>query len=164
MSDQVIPDVRKSVSVPVSAEEAFRVFAERALEWWPATHRLVADRDAIVFEPWVGGRWFERGAGGSERDWGRVLAWEPPHRLVVSWRINGRWQPIDDDERASEIDVTFSSTGPDTTAVELAHVKLHRHGADATAIHRAIAGPSPGETLASYARVVAAVARDAVAG
>jgi uncharacterized protein YndB with AHSA1/START domain len=157
MTDHTGDDVvAKHVTVPVSAEHAFAFFTERPLDWWPADHILVPEpREAIVFEAHVGGRWFERSADGTERDWGRVLAWDPPERLTLSWRINGRWQPVADDDRASEIEVTFTPLGPDTTDVELVHAKLHRHGEDAEAIRDALRGPSPGVTLAGFARAVA---------
>ena len=150
------PDVRKSVTVEVPIEEAFAVFTERPIEWWPSDHVLVDTREEIVFEPRVDGRYYERSTDGAVIDWGRVIEWDPPRRLAMTWRIDGRWRPIDTDERASEIEVTFTALGPSTTRVELAHVKLWRHGPDATLIHAAIDGPSPGDTLAKYARVVAA--------
>jgi len=74
----------------------------------------------------------------------------------MTWRIDGRWQMITDDDKASEIEVTFTALSDDTTEVELAHVRLHKHGDDAKLIHAALDGPSPGETLAKYAKLVAA--------
>jgi uncharacterized protein YndB with AHSA1/START domain len=151
-----VPDVRKSVTVPVSAEQAFAVFVDDPMQWWPETHILVRERrTAIVFDRAVGGRFYERAVDGSEATWGRMLHWDPPRRIAMTWRIDGRWQSIDNDDAASEIEVTFTALGANSTRVELAHVNLHRHGADAVAIHRALDGPSPGETLESYARAVA---------
>ncbi|TDD88008.1 SRPBCC family protein [Actinomadura rubrisoli] len=150
-----VPPVRKSVDVPVSAERAFAAFTGRPTDWWPESHVLVAAREAVVFEPRVGGRWYERAADGSERDWGRVLTWEPPRRIALSWRVDGDFRPIDDDERASRVVVTFTSRGPESTSVELAHVELDRHGPAARGIRAAIEGPSPGETLARFAAAVA---------
>lgn len=157
--DERIPPVVKSVVVPVSAPEAFAVFAERPMQWWPESHVLVkAPRESIVIEPRAGGRFYERASDGTVCDWGRIVAWEPPHRIVLTWRVNARWQMMPDDEYASEIEVSFRPLSDDTTEVELAHVKLWRHGADGVAIRAAIDGPSPGETLTKYAEVVAAVA------
>ena len=150
-----VPDVRKSVVVPATAEHCFEVFTERALDWWPPTHILVRkERVALVFERAAGGRYFERDVDGNEVSWGRILVWEPPYRLTMTWRIDGRWQPIDDDDRASEIEVVFTPAGDASTLVELAHVKLHRHGEGAAAIHRALDGPSPGETLERFAKAI----------
>ena len=70
-----------------------------------------------ILEPREGGRWYEQGVDGSECDWGRVLAWEPPHRLVVTWQINGHWQYDPDPAQASEIEVRFTADGPDQTIV-----------------------------------------------
>lgn len=153
----VYPDVRKSVIVNVPIERAWAIFTERPIEWWPESHVLVSSpREEIVFEPKVGGRYYERAQDGSVCQWGTMLEWVPPNRLAMTWRIDGRWQMITDDARASEIEVTFRALSPDTTEVELAHVKLHKHGDDAKIIHAALDGPSPGETLAKYAKLVAA--------
>jgi uncharacterized protein YndB with AHSA1/START domain len=150
-----IQDVRKSISVPVDAARAFRIFAERPLEWWPAHHKLVpGSRDAIVFGA-LGEPWYETDTDGHRAEWGRVLAWEPSRRLTLSWRIDGRWQPIEDDGKASEIEVSFTPDGrPGRTVVELAHVKLWRHGEYAPGIFAALDGPSPGDTLAGFGRAV----------
>lgn len=150
-----ISDVRKSISVPVSPARAFRIFAERPLAWWPAHHKLVpGTRDAIVFGA-VGELWYETDTDGRRADWGRVLEWEPTRKITLSWRIDGRWQPIQDDEKASEIEVRFTGDGPGRTVVELAHVKLWRHGVYAPGIFAALDGPSPGDTLAGFGRAVA---------
>jgi uncharacterized protein YndB with AHSA1/START domain len=163
--ETALPPVAKHVLVPASAERAFAVFTEHPTDWWPAEHILVPPpREEIVFEPRPGGRWYERSGDGTERDWGRVVVWSPPRRLVLTWQIDGRWQPVADPAKASEIEVTFRQVDEDTTAVELAHVKLHRHGADARAIRAAIDGPSPGLTLANFASAVAAAQRGAAAG
>lgn len=160
MSEQSIPDVRKHVTVPGTAEHCFRTFTERPLEWWPEHHVLLTEkRVAIAFEPgpdgdWVGGRYFETDVDGREIVWGRILSWDPPHGLSMTWRVNGRWQSVPDDERASEIHVSFTPVDEATTTVELAHVELHRHGEDAERILAALQGPSPGDTLANFARVV----------
>lgn len=159
-----VPPVTKSVVVPSSAERAFAAFTERPTDWWPAEHILVPPpREEIVFEPRAGGRWYERSSDGTERDWGRVLEWSPPRRLVLTWQIDGRWQPVADPAKASEIEVTFTQADEDATVVELAHVKLHRHGPDARAIRAAIDGPSPGLTLANFAAAVTSAGRRAAA-
>jgi uncharacterized protein YndB with AHSA1/START domain len=150
-----VPDVRKHVAVPVPAARAFEIFAARPLGWWPADHKLVpGQRTRIEFEKTPGGRWYELDADGAVADWGRVLVWDPPRQIALSWRIDGRWRPIDDDEKASEIVVTFTPDGPDRAVVELAHVKLYRHGEWAASIHAALDGPSPGDTLAKFASLV----------
>lgn len=149
------PPVRKTVTVQASPEECFRTFTQRPLDWWPPHHVLVRQpREAIVFQPHVGGRYYERAVDGTEADWGTILAWNPPHGLRMTWRINGQWQPIDDEDRASEIEVTFRRIDDHTTEVTLTHLNLHRHGPDAARIHQALQGPSPGETLERFEKAV----------
>lgn len=152
---ETIKPVYKSVVVPVTAGEAWQVFTERATQWWPRDHRAGdGKRDEIVFEPRPGGQYLERDTDGSVRVWGQILVWEPPRRLLMTWRVNGRWESIPDDDAASEIEVTFTPRGRSGTGVTLGHLSLHRHGADAAAIRAALDGPSPGPTLASYAEAV----------
>ena len=87
--------VMKSITVAASPERAFHVFTQEFGSWWPlATHHLQkVDAATAIMEPFVGGRWFERGVDGSECNWGRVLAWEPPGRVLLAWEINADWQP-----------------------------------------------------------------------
>jgi uncharacterized protein YndB with AHSA1/START domain len=99
----------------VPIEKAFRVFTNSFDTWWPREFDIgqVAMAEAIL-EPREGGRWYERGIDGSECDWGRVLAWEPPHRVLVTWQINGDWQYDPDPEHASEIEPSGPAWKPDT--------------------------------------------------
>lgn len=151
------PSVIKYVTVPASIEHAFRLFTEQPLEWHPEHHILLkAPRESITIEPRVGGRWYEKAVDGTEADWGSVRAWDPPNEVVLSWRINGRWEPIDDESRASEIAVVFTAGGPGSTRVSIEHRKLDAHGEWAGAIHKALDGPSPGDTLEKYARAIGA--------
>jgi uncharacterized protein YndB with AHSA1/START domain len=92
-----IPHLHGRATVAMSVEKAFAFFTESFGSWWPAEYHIgQADMADAVLEPRKGGRWYERGTDGSECDWGRVLAWEPPHRLVVTWQVNGQWQYDDD--------------------------------------------------------------------
>lgn len=127
MSTSTIPAIHGKVTVGVPTEQAFRVFTDSFHTWWPAAYHIGrAEMAKAILEPRVGGRWYERGVDGSECDWGRVRAWEPPHRLVVTWQINGDWQYDPDPEHASEIEVRFTAEGPATTRVELEHRLLDR--------------------------------------
>ena len=74
----------------------------------------------------VGGRWYERGVDGTECDWGHVRVWEPPHRLVVTWQINGYWQYDSDADHASEVDVQFTAQGDGHTRIDVVHDHLER--------------------------------------
>jgi|SRR5215469_7440524 len=127
-SAPTIPAVQSTVTVAVPIQTAFRVFTEGFDTWWPRTHHIAqVDLAEAVLERREGGRWYERGVDGSECEWGRVLAWEPPNRVVLSWHINGRWQYDADPTRASEVEVRFWAKGPRETVVELRHQHLERH-------------------------------------
>jgi uncharacterized protein YndB with AHSA1/START domain len=133
-----IPEIRGTVTVAAPVDRAFHVFTNSINTWWPAQYHIgQADMAEAILEPRQGGRWYERGIDGSECDWGQVLAWEPPHRLVVTWQINGQWQYDPDPEHASEIEVRFTADGPSQTIVELEHRLLDRL-ADGQAIHDTI--------------------------
>ena len=81
--------VRKTVTVDATQRRAFDVFTARHGTWLPSTYHIgTSDYDTAVIEPFAGGRWFERGVDGAEADWGKVLVWEPPERLVLAWQIN----------------------------------------------------------------------------
>ena len=117
-----------TVTVGVPVERAFGVFtgAFGHLVAARVPHRPGRHGRRQSWNPGRGGRWYERGVDGSECDWGRVLAWEPPHRLVLTWQINGQWQYDPDPAHASEIEVRFTADGPDQTTVELEHRLLDR--------------------------------------
>lgn len=122
-----IPAVHGTVTVGVPVERAFRFFTDSFHTWWPPEHHIGgADPARVVLEPGTGGRWYERGVDGSECDWGRVLVWEPPHRLVVTWQISGEWKYDPDPGHASEIEIRFTADGPDRTVVALEHRLLDR--------------------------------------
>jgi uncharacterized protein YndB with AHSA1/START domain len=135
-----VPALRGTITVGVPVERAFGVFTGSIGTWWPPDYHIgQADMAEAILEPREGGRWYERGVDGSECDWGKVLAWDPPHRLVVTWQINGQWQYDPDPGHASEIEVRFTADGPGQTTVELEHRLLERL-AGGHAIHDAIRG------------------------
>jgi uncharacterized protein YndB with AHSA1/START domain len=152
--------VRKVVSVQAPREVAWRVFTEQMGTWWPlAMYKIgkAAAADAVI-EPRAGGRWYERGVDGSTCDWGRVLAWEPCSRLVLSWDITADWQY--DPALQTEIEVRFIAQGDDGTRVELEHRRLDRYG-DRRDEMRTVFDKTGdwGRLLAAFAETAAASAR-----
>ena len=121
--------IRTSILVEAPLERAFAVFVDDFDNIKPREHNMLgADIAETVFEPRVGGHIYDRGVDGSECRWARVLAYEPPDRVVFSWDISPRWQLEDDPERASEVEVRFIAETPERTRVELEHRDLDRHG------------------------------------
>jgi uncharacterized protein YndB with AHSA1/START domain len=119
-----IEPVVVAVEVGRGVEEAFGVFTNEIASWWPVTdHSVEADRvEAVVLEGRVGGRLYERWRDGRESDWGRVLAWEPPSRLVLSW------SPNPERSATTEVEVRFTALEADHTRVELEHRGWERLG------------------------------------
>ena len=121
--------VQTSIVVETPIERAFSVFTAGIDTWWPREHTIGDEPLAeMVLELHVGGRAYGVGVNGGESDWGRVLAYEPPTRVVISWGINLEWKRELDPERASEFEVRFIAESPDRTRVELEHRHLDRHG------------------------------------
>ena len=121
--------VRGSIVVEAPIERAFAVFTDGIGSWFPPQYNLldteIAER---VFEPRVGGHLYDRGVDGSECRWARVLAYEAPNRVVISWDISPQWQIESDPEKTSEVEVRFIAEAPERTRVELEHRNLDRHG------------------------------------
>jgi uncharacterized protein YndB with AHSA1/START domain len=123
------PTVRKQVVVDVPIERAFRVFTDRFGDFKPPEHNLLgAPITETVFEPRVGGGIVDRAADGSECRWARILAFEPPVRVVFSWDISPQWTIETDEGQASEVEVRFYAESPARTRVELEHRHIDRHG------------------------------------
>ena len=121
--------VRRQIVVAAPIEKAFSVFTERFGDFKPKEHNLLGVPIVeTFFEPRVGGHIYDRAEDGSECRWARVLAYEPPARLVFSWDIGPTWQLETDPENASEVEVRFIEETPDRTRVELEHRNIDRHG------------------------------------
>jgi uncharacterized protein YndB with AHSA1/START domain len=129
MTDTADLVVRRHIVVQAPIERAFDVFTERFGDFKPPEHNLLGATIAeTVFEPKVGGHIYDRGVDGSECHWARVLAYEPPNRVVFSWDISPQWQIETDPDNTSEVEVTFIAETPQRTRVELVHRNLDRHG------------------------------------
>jgi uncharacterized protein YndB with AHSA1/START domain len=121
--------VRHKIVVDVPIERAFAAFVERFGDFKPPEHNLLSAEIAETrFEPKVGGHIYDRGADGSECRWARVLAYEPPDRVVFSWDITPHWHLEEDESNTSEVEVRFVVEAPGRTRLELEHRHLDRHG------------------------------------
>ena len=119
--------VRQSIVVQAPPERAFEVFTAGMSSWWPLSSHAIGKQPVVaaVIEPRAGGRWYERSEDGSECDWGQVLVWEPPHRLVLVWRLNADF--AFDQTIHTEVEVRFTAQDGGTR-VELEHRGLDAYG------------------------------------
>ena len=118
-----VPPVIKTVTVRCAPEKAFRHFTEGMGAWWPiAGFHVAPDPETCAFEPRLGGRLFERGKNGVETPWGRVLVWEPPHRLAFSWEVS-----CSDPVEKARVDVSFTRVAAGTE-VKLVHTGWEHMG------------------------------------
>lgn len=119
--------VRKEITIAAPQAHVFRVFSEGIDSWWPREHHIGSSPlKRAVLEPRAGGRWYAECQDGTEVETGKVLAWEPPGRLVLAWQITGEWKY--DPNFSTEVEVTFTALGPKQTRVNLEHRQLHRFG------------------------------------
>ncbi len=145
-----IAPIVQTVQVKAAPARAFELFAKHMEQWWPKGGTIgAAPHVAIIMEPRAGGRWFERDAEGRETPWGKVLAWEPPSRLLLAWQINAQWKYQPDFE--TELELTFAPAEGGGTKVRLEHRNLERFGADAPRIAEMLRGGWP-TRVAGFAR------------
>ena len=124
--------VRRTVTMAASVERAFEVFTAGFGRWWPASYSIGASPlKSAVIEPRSGGRWYEIGEDGRQCDWGEVLEWDAPSRLLLAWRIHGDWRY--DPDLLTEVEVRFIAQGENSTRVELEHRCLENLGDGAEA-------------------------------
>jgi hypothetical protein len=156
--DVVEAPVKKSVTVKATVEHAFDIFTEGFDTWWPRAHHIGKQRLVkAVIEPHAGGRCFGREGDGTECDWGRVLIWEPPHRVTLAWQIDPTWQYEPDLAKASEVEIRFTAEGGGVTRVDLEHRHFERHGAGADRVRAGVDSSNGwGSLLQLFARTATA--------
>jgi len=157
MSTQITgTSVHASIVVDAPIERAFQVFTQDFGKFKPAEHNMLGVEIAeTVFEPRVGGRLYDRGEDGSECRWARVLAYEPPHRVVLSWDISPQWQVEADPAKTSEWEVRFVAETSQRTRVEIEHRNLDRHGGGWEGVRDGVGGDQGWPLyLSRYAAVV----------
>jgi uncharacterized protein YndB with AHSA1/START domain len=132
MRDEVagfrVPPVEKSVLVPCAPARAFQAFTAEIALWWPMATHSVAQAQArdVTIEPRIGGRVFETDAAGGQSDWGQILEWAPPHRLVMTWH------PGRAASSGQTVEIAFAAEGAGTR-VTLRHQGWETLGAQAAA-------------------------------
>ena len=142
-TDRTVDAVRKTITVQTSPERAFHVFTAEYDSWWPRSHHIgKSPMKRAIIEARAGGRCYTEQEDGTDCDWGSVLVWDPPHRLVIAWQIDGKWQFEPDLAKSSEVEVRFTAEPGGRTRVDLEHRHLDRHGVDAAAIRTAIDSPN----------------------
>jgi len=133
--------VHLEIVVAAPLDRAFAVFTERFGDIKPPEHNLLTAPIAeTVLEPRVGGHIVDRAVDGSECRWARILAYDPPNRIVFSWDISPRWQLETDPDLTSEVEVRFVADGPERTLVELEHRNLDRHGTGWESVSEGVEG------------------------
>lgn len=144
-----IAPVVSETDVKQSQQQAFVLFVERMGDWWVGKTIGARPHVAIIVEPAVNGRWYERDAQGCETMWGKVLEWQPPSRVLLGWQINSTFRY--DPTCLTEVEITFSPLSDGGTRVRLEHRKLERFGADADRIAGLI-GPGWTRILEGFQR------------
>ena len=139
--------VRKTVTVRADVAEAFRIFTEGFDTWWPRTHHIGKSplKEAIV-EGRKGGRCYSKQDDGTDCDWGTVLEWDPPTRLVIAWQITHQWGYEADLAKSSEVDVRFTPVAGGTR-VDLEHREFHRHGEGGPTMRATVDSPGGWGTI-----------------
>ncbi len=147
--------VMKSITVDAPIDKAFKIFTAGIGRWWPAAYSIgKSPIKNVIVEPRTGGRWYEVGEDGSECDWGDVLKWEAPGRVVLAWRIRPDWSY--DPDLLTEIDIRFAALGENATRVDLEHRLLENMGEGAEAVRKTFdTEPGWSTLLASYGEEVA---------
>ncbi|MGW0436503.1 SRPBCC family protein [Micromonospora sp. NPDC003197] len=147
--------LRSTLYVSAPLERAFSVFTEGLADWWVKEYTW-SGPDALAeigIEPRDGGLAYEIGPHGFRCDWGRVLAWQPPYRMVLAWQIGPDRAPLPDPTGASEVECTFAPDEGDRTRVVVDHRHFDRHGEAAEGYRQALTAGWR-ELLSRYALTV----------
>jgi uncharacterized protein YndB with AHSA1/START domain len=152
---ETVAPVRKNITIEAAQAHVFSVFTDGVDKWWPREHHIGPSplKQAII-EPKQGGRWYSTCQDGSEINVGKVLVWDPPKRLVLSWQITAEWKY--DADFVTEVEIRFTAEGPKTTRVDLEHRNLARYGVAGPAMYTTFDSPGGwGATLAAFAKAAA---------
>jgi len=145
--------VRKTLVVKADVHRSFQAFTNRMGSWWPRSHSIAASPTVdVIIEPRAGGRWYERGEDGSESEWGKVLHWDPPARVILAWQLDGGWKY--NPACVTEVEINFTAVDAMQTRVEFEHRHLERLGENAAAV-RELLNSGWGGILELYGKLVA---------
>jgi len=143
MTTESAAPLRKSITVRATPARAFAIFTDDMDSWWPRSHHVgKTPLVATLIEGRSGGRCYSQHEDGTECDWGTVLVWEPPRRLVLAWQVSATWQSEPDLAKSSEVEVTFTALDGGLTRLDLEHRHLDRLGAAAAAYRAALDSPT----------------------
>jgi uncharacterized protein YndB with AHSA1/START domain len=146
--------IRRHVVVTAGQRRAFQVFTAEMTSWWPPHHHIgTSPIEEIVIEPHEGGRWYTRHQDGTETSTGYVAAWEPYHRLILTWQIGADWKY--DPKLITSVELRFIPEGEDRTRVELEHRDLEAFGPQSEHMRQIFEQPGAWDaTLRAYAAVL----------
>jgi Activator of Hsp90 ATPase homolog 1-like protein len=153
--------VRKSITVRAGRDRAFEVFTRGFGDWWPRSHHIGnAPMKRAVIEGFASGRCYSEQTDGTECDWGTILVWDPPGRLVLAWQVSPGWKYEAHLAKSSEVEVRFTEETEGVTRVDLEHRNFERHGAGHLEMREAVDSRNGwGDLLGMYAARVEAVVR-----
>jgi uncharacterized protein YndB with AHSA1/START domain len=136
-----IAPIVRTVTVKAAPARAFELFTAQIGRWWPAGKTVGKTHAAIVIEPRNGGRWYERDAEDVEIQWGRVIEWAPPSRLLLAWQLDSAWTY--DPDFVTEVELSFAPATGGGTLITLEHRNLERFGDAAEKIAGQLGGGWP---------------------
>ncbi len=138
-SDQTTAPVRRSVTVNAGVDRAFRVFTDGFDTWWPRSHHIgKSPAKKAIIEPFAGGRCYTEQEDGTDCQWGSVITWEPPRRLVLAWQITAEWGFEPELSKSSEVEVRFTPEGERATRVDLEHRHFDRMGPGGASMRKSV--------------------------
>ena len=139
MAEQMIEAVRKSVTVSAAPETTFKIFTADFDSWWPRSHHLgKTPMTRGIVEQHQGGRCYTEHEDGAEVQWGTVLVWDPPRRLVLAWQIAADWKCEPDLSKASEVEIRFTPEPGGKTRIHLEHRNFERMSAGGEAMRAGV--------------------------
>jgi uncharacterized protein YndB with AHSA1/START domain len=149
-----VTPVHKIITVNATVERSFEVFTTGFDTWWPREHHIGSSPlKRAVIESRTGGRCYNEQQDGTDCEWGRVLVWDPPRRVVIAWQITPEWKYEPDLSKSSEVEITFTPEPGGTTRVVLEHRHFERHGTGAAAMKAGVDSPNGwGGLLVLFAR------------